>query len=94
MSTLTKSAKGQPCQVRIAGVCNFDDSTTVLAHLNGAGMGIKSLDIHGAFSCSSCHFWLDGGYAGDASRDYRDLCHYQGIIRTQRIWVQMGLLEF
>lgn len=74
------------------GVCNFDDSTTVLAHLNGAGMGIKSLDIHGAYSCSSCHAWLDGGYAKDYPREYRDLLHYQGIIRTQIMMVAAGLM--
>lgn len=92
MSKLRESAKGQPCQVRVAGVCNFDDSTTVLAHLNGAGMGIKSLDIHAAFACSNCHAWLDGGYAKDTAREFRDLHHYQGIVRTQRMWVQMGLI--
>ena len=32
MSTIRKLAKGQPCQVRILGVCNHKPETTVLAH--------------------------------------------------------------
>ena len=63
MSKLRKSARGRECTVRIYGVCNHDPATTVLAHINGAGMGMKHNDLHGAFSCSSCHAWLDGGYA-------------------------------
>ena len=51
----TKSARGQDCQVRLEGICNFNPETTILAHLNGGGAGMKHLDIHGAFCCSSCH---------------------------------------
>ncbi len=41
MSKLRKSVRGWDCTVRINGVCNFNPDTTVLAHLNGAGMGMK-----------------------------------------------------
>ena len=97
-----KSAKGQPCQVRIPGVCNFDDSTTVLAHLNGGGMGLKRNDIHGAFCCSSCHDVLDGRAtlpkslyvkrAEDLLRDIK-LMHLEGVIRTQEIMIKAGILK-
>ena len=57
---ITQSAKGEECTVRIIGVCNFNSETTVFAHLGGAGMGLKSHDIHGSYCCSSCHDVLDG----------------------------------
>jgi len=93
MSKYTKSAKWQHCQVRIAGVCNNNDETTVFAHLNGAGIGMKHEDILGAYACSACHAWLDGGYVQDgASRDIRDLEHLRAMVRTQKIMIKQGVL--
>jgi hypothetical protein len=48
---LRKAARGRQCQVRLAGVCNHDESTVVLAHYRLAGlsgMGMKSPDPIGA----------------------------------------------
>ena len=55
MSKLRESAKGQPCMVRIPGVCNGNPETTVLAHLNGGGMGMKNPDFFASFSLSLIH---------------------------------------
>lgn len=94
MTPIRKSAKGQPCQVRVPNVCNGDPNTTVLAHLNGFGMGMKAGDHEAAFSCSACHAWLDGGYVqAGYSRDIRDLWHLQAVIWTQQILIEMGLIE-
>ena len=44
MSKITQSAHGEPCQIRLAGYCNHNPETTVLAHYRLAdycGMGIK-----------------------------------------------------
>lgn len=49
----TKSAHGQACQLRITN-CSPKD-TVVFCHLNGGGMGKKSLSIHGFYGCSRCH---------------------------------------
>jgi hypothetical protein len=88
-SKYTKSAKYSDCMVRVPGVCNFDRQTTVAAHLNGAGMGIKQLDIFIAYCCSDCHAWLDGGYINQGVlRAVRDLWHLQAIIRTQQKMVE------
>lgn len=91
MSKLRKSARGQPCLIRIPGVCNGNPETTVLAHLGGGGMGAKRLDIHGAFACSACHDEVDRRTrytdASDAAR-----WHLDGIIRTQEWWAREGLL--
>lgn len=92
----TKSARGKPCQVRIPGVCKQapENETTIPAHLNGGGMAMKHLNIHIAYSCDACHDWLDGGYiqAGD-SRQTRDLCHLEAVVRTQIIMVEDGILK-
>lgn len=93
-SKIRQSAEGQQCQVRVPGICNGDPTTVVLAHLNGAGAGTKAHDIHGAFSCSACHSWLDGGFAqAGHNRDTRDLWHLQGVIRTQYILLEKGLIR-
>lgn len=83
-----------PCFVRIPGVCNFNEETTVLAHLNGGGMGTKKSDLQGAFCCSSCHFWLDTDYVQHgATKDERDYAHLQGIMRTQEYWLKNGFIK-
>lgn len=89
---LTKSARGKGCTVRVPYVCNSNSETVVLSHLNGGGMGTKHNDIHGAYACSACHAWLDGGYTKHFNRDYRDLLHLEGVIRTQEIMLAEGLI--
>ena len=90
----TRSAKGQMCQVRVPGVCVPDPATTVLAHLNGAGMGMKNYSIHGAYACHECHAWLDHGWARYrlGTRSVRDLVHLQAVVRTQEIMIKDGFL--
>ena len=89
----TKSARGQECQVRIHGICNHNPETTVLAHLNGGGMGMKSLDIHAAFACSNCHDAIDRRSNLDLPKFFVDRAHYEGVIRTQKIWVSSNVLK-
>lgn len=63
MTALRKLAKGQQCQVRIPGCCNFNPETTVLAHVRMAGLtgiGQKAHDIHASWCCSACHDVVDG----------------------------------
>jgi hypothetical protein len=58
-----RAAKGQPCLLNVAGVCNYNAETTVLAHLRwlgNCGTGIKPPDACAVRSCSACHDWLDG----------------------------------
>ena len=93
-SKIRESARGEQCMVRVPGVCNGDPETVVLAHLNGAGVGRKAPDHHAAFSCVACHSWLDGDYAQQGySREYRDLLHLEGVIRTQDRLVAKGLMH-
>lgn len=92
MSKLRKSARGQNCLVRIPGVCNHNPETTVLAHLNGGGMGLKTSDNESAFACYNCHQVIDGVVRTEFSRNDIKLFHLEGVIRTQRLWLKTGLL--
>ena len=60
---ILRHAKGQPCQLRLPGICNGNPETTVWCHLNGQGkgMGLKTHDPLGFFGCSACHAAYDQG---------------------------------
>ena len=91
---LRKTARGQQCMVRIPGICNHDPETTVLAHLNGGGMGMKQKDLKAAFCCSSCHDCLDGRVKSEYSRNDIRLMHLDGIMRTQQWWLDNGYIKY
>lgn len=84
-TNLRKLAKGKECQVRLAGVCNHDDSTTVLAHIRRggvAGMRQKPPDLCGAWACSDCHDCIDQrAYKNVAAID-REYGILHGLCRT------------
>lgn len=84
-------AKDQPCEIRLAGICNFNIKTTVLAHFrisDLSGMGMKSPDIFAAFACDACHAYVDTHH-DDASQ----CAHLRGVIRTQAKLLAMGVLQ-
>jgi len=93
MSKIRESAKGQACTIRLDG-CNGgpNNETVVLAHLNNGSMGKKSLDIHGAYACASCHDLLDSRTHVGYRKDFLLLTHLMGMKRTQEILVSKGLL--
>jgi hypothetical protein len=66
-------ARGQPCQMRVSGVCIGGTETTVSAHSNqarhGHGKGVKAADPFVAESCVACHTWLDSGPATRAEKE-------------------------
>jgi len=92
LSKIRQSAKGEDCQVRIPDVCNFNPETTIFAHKGGAGMGRKASDIHGAYCCSSCHDVIDGRVSSRYLKDAVELMFYDGILRTQLILIEKGLI--
>ncbi len=89
----TKSARGQQCQIRLPGSCNHNPETVVLAHLSGAGMGAKHLNIHAAYICSGCHDAVDGRTKTEWTQDQLKRWHLEGVIRTQIIMVKEGVLK-
>lgn len=94
MTCLRKLARGQDCQVRIPGICNFDPETTVLAHyrLAGAcGMGLKPHDLLGAWACSSCHDEIDRR-TRLMDADSAALMHLEGVVRTLAELIKQGVI--
>jgi hypothetical protein len=87
----TKSAKGQDCQIRTP-FCNHNPDTVVFCHLNGAGMGEKMQNIHGAYGCSKCHDAVDGRI-GVLYPNELKLDHLRGVIRTQELMIRNGVLK-
>ena len=94
MSKLRKSAKNAPCQIRIPGVCRNETETVCLCHINGAGWAMKSLDIHGAYGCQRCHDVVDGRLSTGWDSDLIKLWFLEGVIRTQELMVEEGLINF
>lgn len=92
-SKITKSARGEECQVRIPGVCNFNSETTIFAHLNGGGMGFKQNDIHGAYCCSNCHDVVDLRVKSDYTLNEITIWFYEAVVRTQIILLEKGLIK-
>jgi hypothetical protein len=57
-----QAARGQPCFMNVANVCNYNLETTVLIHfrwLGDCGMSIKPSDAQGCPGCSNCNAWTD-----------------------------------
>lgn len=80
---LRKLAKDKPCQMRLPGICNFDSSTTVLAHVRRggvAGFGQKPPDICGIWACSACHDAMD--FRSGAKNVPSDTDILEGLNRT------------
>ena len=89
----TESAKGKPCQMRLEG-CMPDNESVVFAHLNGGGMGVKSLPIHGAYLCLNGHDIYDGRKTVDPpyEREFLELEMLRAIINTQKLMVKTGII--
>ncbi len=96
MSKIRASARGEECLVRLEGICNGNPETTILAHLNGAGMGTKHIDIFGAYCCSSCHTVLDKLPTVNHCTSFDDaitlLKFHEGVFRTQKRLLEKGLI--
>ena len=89
------SARGEKCSLRLPAVCNYDESTTIFAHAPSAdkGMGIKSPDWWGCYSCSACHDAIDGRVKYPHSDSYVTLSLIQAIYETQKKLINKGLIE-
>ena len=93
MSAITKSARGEECQIRIPGHCNFNPDTVVFCHFGGGGMAYKANDIHGAYGCSTCRDIIDKRKYTNIPNDTLLIWFYEAIIRTQAILIKKGLIK-
>ncbi|WLD56901.1 DUF1364 domain-containing protein [Salinispirillum sp. LH 10-3-1] len=91
---LRNSARGQDCTLNIAGVCNYNPETVVLAHLpdESKGMGTKADDISACFACSACHDYIDGRAGGKMALQDTEWYMRRAMVRTWRVWVESKLL--
>ena len=82
--------------MRIPRICNFDSSTTVLAHLRRgsvAGMGQKPPDTCAVLACSACHDAIDRrDNMGAYPPVEMDTMILDGLCRTLWIWDNEGFL--
>jgi hypothetical protein len=88
---LRREAEGKMCQVRYEGVCNFDPTTTVLAHvrvIGVSGLGIKSPDLLGVWACSACHAYADTHHDAETERDF-----LRGFVRTLAELLRRGKVK-
>lgn len=95
---IRQSARGEDCLVRIPGVCRRDPAYTIWSHYRGLaggkGMGIKSIDLCGAYACTACDMLYDGQTkrpAGMTKVDV-DLAWLQGHIRSLVRLAEKGLV--
>ena len=75
------------------GVCNGDSSTVVLCHISGGGFGRKQNDLFGAHGCSACHDEVDGRTMKILDRTKVRLWHLDGVIRTQQLLIDEGVIN-
>ncbi len=86
---IRNSARGQYCTLRLVGVCNFNDETTILAHIGrDRGMALKCDDTFAVYSCSACHTAIDG-----AERSALALDLLRALEETQKILFDKGLIK-
>lgn len=90
------AAKGQPCTLQIAGVCNHNWETTVFNHLpdESNGMGTKSDDISGCFGCHACHDAIDNRSNTGLSGEDREFYMRRAQTRTIRALIHLGLVTY
>lgn len=85
MSKIRKSAEGKKCLVRLSGICNHNDETTVCAHISRkgtSGMGQKTSDLCSVRACSNCHLEIDRKGAGLVDADKLDGYILDALCRT------------
>ena len=94
---LTDLARGEPCMIRIPGICNHNPETTVAAHYRLAGLcgvGTKPLDILSAHACHECHQAVDQrAGTDDYTRFELRLAHAEAVLRTIDKLVREGRIE-
>jgi len=59
---IQKSARNEECTLRIAGVCNYDVETTILAHISfgyGTDKRNRPNERNAVYACSACHDLID-----------------------------------
>lgn len=97
MTDLRKLARDRECTVRVPGTCRGGTETVVLAHIRLIGIsgsGLKAPDIFAAYCCFPCHMCCDGHDKSDWTVAERRLMLLEGMVRTQQILIDEGILSW
>lgn len=91
---LLDGARGQPCDLNFAGICNYDPATTVACHVHDEsfGGGRKADDTSTIHGCSACHAFLDHGWVGKVEWSVVQFHIIRGLQRTLRNRIERGLV--
>ncbi len=96
MSAITRSARGRPCLLNVAGVCvdAYPHERTVWVHfrwLGNCGTGIKPPDEQGCPGCDACNAWTDS----PTPRQSRDRLQYESDrnFYAARALVRLRIME-
>ena len=88
------AAKDQKCSIAILGVCNYDSSTSVMAHINSPIKGYKSSDLGGCLiSCSACHDAIDRRVINEEFEKERDWYILRGVQITLDRLYDLGIVS-
>ncbi|MGW8178839.1 MAG: nuclease domain-containing protein [bacterium] len=92
------AAKGQPCYLRIPGVCTGGGADTVACHSNlgedGKGGSQKADDCFISFGCQACHDEYDGRtHKSGLSSDFLQYFFDRGMKRTWRNLLDRGIIS-
>ena len=91
---ITKSARNEACQLKL-DKCLGKGETTIFAHKNGAGLGMKYKDEMGRdvgfYSCANCHSAYDLGNHERYSKEFMDEMVEFAIRATDKKLREKGL---
>jgi hypothetical protein len=87
-------ARGQPCTLRIAGVCTGGGDDTVPAHVRDrhTGRSIKASDCSVADACAACHAKFDGQSGEPLSKEDWLIYALRGIQETLENRIGRGIV--
>ena len=90
---ISKSARDEDCTARIPFVCNFDSSTTVLAHAPFTGRyGSRKQWFLSAYLCSACHDCLDGRDNHPMTTVEKKAVWFEAMAETQQKLIEKELV--
>ena len=81
--------------IRRPGICNRDNTTTVLCHERVSGLsgaGLKAPDFFAAWGCSCCHDVVDGRVESALTYEQRRLALSEGVRSTQICLINAGIV--